>query len=72
MGTGSVDGVDLQVIERQVVDLGQALQDFFLAQVAQIEVDIVLAADAAALVDLGLFRPGDHVARGQFHLGSAA
>ncbi len=68
-GDGLIDGVDLQVVQGQVVDLRQALQDLLPAQVAQVEVDVILAADAAAFVDLGLFRAGNDVARRQFHLG---
>ena len=36
---------------------------------AQVEVDVILAADAAALVDLGLLGAGNDVARRQLHLG---
>ena len=68
-GDGIGDGIDLQVIQGQVVDLRQALQDLLPAQVAQVQIDVIAAADAAALVDLGLLGAGDDVARRQLHLG---
>jgi hypothetical protein len=46
-------------VDGEVADAGQALEDLLGAQVPQVEVDEVLAVDAAALEDLG----GDRSAR---------
>ena len=46
------DRLDALVDARELGDVGQLLVDDLLAQVGQVEVDVVLAADAAALADL--------------------
>ena len=50
---------------RELARPGQALEDLLGAEVAQVEQDV--AVDPAALVDLGLLRAGDDVARGELH-----
>ncbi len=55
----------------EVGDVRQLLLDHLSAEVADVEVEVVLAADAAAGPDLLVHRPADHVARSQLHqLGS--
>ncbi len=64
---GLLDGVDAFEVDGDVADARQALQDLLGAQVPQVEVHVVLAADAAALVDLGGDGPRGDVARRQLH-----
>ena len=60
---GLGDRLDALVDAREVGDVGQLLVDDLLAQVGQVEVDVVLAVDAATCADLLIDRAGDHVAR---------
>ncbi len=64
---GLLDGIDALEVDGDVADAGQALQDLLGAEVPQVEVHVVLAADAAALVDLGGDGAGGDVARRQLH-----
>ena len=57
------DRLDALVDARELGDVGQLLVDDLLAQVGQVDVDEVLAADAAARADLRHDRAADHVAR---------
>ena len=64
---GLLDGVDAFEVDGQVADAGQPLQDLLGAQVAEVQVDVALAVDAPAFVDLGLDGAGHDVARREFH-----
>ena len=70
---GGLDGhrlgerLDALVDAGEVGDVGQLLLDDRAAQVAHVEVDVVLAADAPAGPDLQHDRAADHVARRQLH-----
>ncbi len=57
--------LDALVDAGEVGDVGQLLLDDLAAQVAHVEVHVVLAADAAAGPDLEHDRAADHVARGE-------
>ena len=65
--------LDALVDAGEVGDVGQLLLDDLATEVAHVEVEVVLAADAAPGPDLLVHRPTDHVARGQLHqLGRVA
>ena len=59
--------LDALVDAGEVGDVGQLLLDDLAPQVADVEVDVVLAVDPAARADLLVDRPADHVARRQLH-----
>ena len=66
-------GLDALVDPDEVRDVRQLLVDHLAPEVAHVEVDVVLAVDAAARADLLDDGPADHVARGQLHeLGGVA
>ena len=57
--------LDAEVGPGEVGDVRQFGVDDLLGQVGEIEVDIVLAVDPAALFDLLIDEAGDHVARSE-------
>ena len=59
--------LDALVDPGEVGDVGQLLLDHLAAEVADVEVDVVLAADPAPGPDLLVDGAADHVARGQLH-----
>ena len=61
------DRVDALEVDGEVADAGERLHDLRGPQVPQVEVDVVLAADAPALEDLGGDRSRGDVARRQLH-----
>ena len=64
-GDRLVDRVDAGEHHRQLARAVQPLEDPLGAEVAQVEQHV--AVEPAALVDLGLLRARDHVARGELH-----
>jgi hypothetical protein len=55
-------------MDAQVADAMQKLGDELLTQVAQVQMHERLAADTATLVDLGLDRTCDHIARSELRV----
>ena len=58
-------GLDAEVGAGEVGHVRQLGVDHLRRQVGEVEVDIILAVDAAALLDLFVDEAGDHVARSQ-------
>ena len=64
-GNGLEDRVDTREGHRELARAVQALEDLLRPEMAKIEEDV--AVDSPALVDLGLLRPGNDVARRELH-----
>jgi hypothetical protein len=58
-------GFDAQIDPGELRDIGELLLDHLAGEVPHVEVDIVLAVDAAPLLDLLVDRTRDHVAGGK-------